>query len=227
MDAKGLTKEPAFAWWVPFTLKKRNKIISAVNARLRKKTHKYGIEMPTSVEHAYRLDERNDNTFWRDAIKKEMCNVLVAFDILERDEKLPVHLKELGVHLVFDVKMDMTRKARLVADGHKTADPEGSTYAGVVSRETVRIAITYAAMYGLDIMVADIQNTYLIAPTSEDLYIICRPEFGSENIGKRAIVKRALYGTKSAGRDFRFHLRDCMIILAILHVRLIPTCGYI
>ena len=181
-----------------------------MNARLRKKTHKYGIEMPTSVEHAYRLDEQNGDTFWRNAIKKEMSNVLVAFDILENDEKLPVHLKELGVHLIFDVKMDMTRKARLVADGHKTADPEGSTYAGVVSRETVRIALTYAALNGLDIMAADIQNAYLTAPTSEDFYIICGPEFGSENIGKRAIVKRALYGTKSAGRDFRSHLRDCM-----------------
>ena len=28
--------------------------------------------------------------------------------------------------------------------------------------------------------------------------------------GKKAIVKRALYGMKSAGRDFRNHLRDCM-----------------
>ena len=166
--------------------------------------------MPTSVEHTYQLDKQNGNTFWRNAIRKEMTNVLVAFDMLDNDEKVPVHLKELSIHLVFDVKMDMTRKARLVADGHKTADPEGSTYAGVVSRETVRIALTYAALNGLDIMMADIQNAYLTAPTSEDFYIICGAEFGSENIGKKAIVKRALYGTKSAGRDFRSHLRDCM-----------------
>ena len=64
---KGLEKEPAFAWWVPHTLKKRNRIISAVNARLRKKTHKYGIEVPRSVEHAYQLDENNRNTLWRNA----------------------------------------------------------------------------------------------------------------------------------------------------------------
>ena len=91
------------------------------------KTHKFGIEIPRSVEHAYRLDERNGNTYWRDAIKKEMTNVIVAFDILEDDENLPVHFKQLGVHLIFDVEMDMTRKARLVADGHKTVDPIGST----------------------------------------------------------------------------------------------------
>ena len=106
--------------------------------------------------------------------------------------------------------MDMTWKAQLVADGHKVADPQGSTYAGVVSRETVRIALTYAALNGLDILAANIQNAYLTVPTSESFYIVCGPEFGTENIGKKAIVKRALYSTNSAGRDFCNHLRDCM-----------------
>ena len=35
-----------------------------------------------------------------------------------------------------------TRKARWVLDGHKKLDPIGSTYAGVVSRESVRRALT-------------------------------------------------------------------------------------
>ena len=50
----------------------------------------------------------------------------------------------------------------------------------------------------------------MTAPTTEQFYIVCGPEFGSENVGKKAIVTRALYGMKSAGRDFRNHLRDCM-----------------
>ena len=33
---------PAFAWWVPFTIKKRNKIISAVHHRMVKRNFKYG-----------------------------------------------------------------------------------------------------------------------------------------------------------------------------------------
>ena len=40
--------------------------------------------------------------------------------------------------------------------------------------------------------------------------MICGPEFGLENVGKRALIKRALYGGKAAGRDFRNHLRHCM-----------------
>ena len=210
VKAHSLIDEPAFAWWAPYTLKKRDRVIMTVNARLRKKTHKFGIELPTSVAHAYELDRKNGNDFWRKAIAKEMGNVLIAFHILAEGEDPPMNLKELGVHIIFDIKMDLTRKARLVAEGHKTPTPEGSTYAGVVSRETVRIALTYAALLGLDVMAADILNAYLTAPTSENFYITCGPEFGPEFEGRKAIVTRALYGTKSAGRDFRNHLRDCM-----------------
>ena len=39
---------------------------------------------------------------------------------------------------------------------------------------------------------------------------MCGPEFGIENIGKVALIHRALYGGKSAGWDFRNHLRSCM-----------------
>ena len=70
-------------------------------------------------------------------------------------------------HLVFDVKMDLTRKARWVLDGHRTPNPIGSTYAGVVSRESVRIAFTYAALNQLDIGASDIRNAYLQAPSSQ------------------------------------------------------------
>jgi hypothetical protein len=36
--------------------------------------------------------------------------------------------------------------------------------------------------------------------------VICGPEFGIENVGKVALIHRALYGGKSAGRDFKNHL---------------------
>eukprot|EP00957_Ditylum_brightwellii_P104549 7965963-Ditylum_brightwellii.AAC.1 len=109
--------------------------------------------------------------------------------------------------------MDFTRKARWVLDGHKTANPIGPTYAGVVSRESVRIAFTYAALNDLSVCAADIQNAYLQAPSSQNDYIICGPEFGLENVGKVALIYQALYGGKAAGRDFRNHLRSCMLHL--------------
>ena len=38
--SRGIVDEPTFAWWVPFTLKKRDKIVSAVVAKVKKKSHK-------------------------------------------------------------------------------------------------------------------------------------------------------------------------------------------
>jgi hypothetical protein len=78
--ARGIADEPAFAWWVPHTFRRRNAILSAVKARVRKKTLKYGIEVPTSLVRAKELDRINGNTLWMDTLKFEMHNVGVAFE---------------------------------------------------------------------------------------------------------------------------------------------------
>jgi hypothetical protein len=62
--ARSIADEPAFAWWVPHTLRRRNANLSAVGARVRKKTHKYGIEVPTSLVRDKELDRINGNTLW-------------------------------------------------------------------------------------------------------------------------------------------------------------------
>ena len=135
----------------------------------------------------------------------------VAFDILPIHSKAPVGYTKSSGHLVFDVqRMTLERKARWVKDGHRTKNPINSTYAGVVSRESVRIALLYAALNDLPVCACDIQNAYLQAPTSEKHYVICGPEFGFENIGKIAVIVRALYGGKSAGADYWRHVREAM-----------------
>ena len=95
-------------------------------------------------------------------------------------------------------------------DGYKTPDINGSTFAGVVSRESVRIVLTYAALNDLEVCPGDILNAYLQAPSSQQHYIICGARFGIKNIGKKALIKRALYEGKTAGKDFRDHPRCCM-----------------
>ena len=206
---RNLVSKPAFALWVPNTIRRRNVILSAVKAWFMKQTHKYEIEIPRDIAHAKELDCINDNTLWMDALKKEMYNVGVAFEGV----RAPNGWTKVTGHLVWDVKMDFTRKAQWVLDGHKTPEPEGSAYAGVVSRESVRITLTYAALNGIDVFAADIQNAYLQAPSSCKNFIICSPEFGLENEGKVALIHHVLYGGKSAGRDFCNHLQSCMHFL--------------
>ena len=80
--AKGIRNEPAFRRWVPYITRKRDAIILAVNSRVRKVSHKYGIEIPRTFKEAYALDTKDGSTLWRDAINREMENLKVAFDII-------------------------------------------------------------------------------------------------------------------------------------------------
>ena len=197
--------EPAFNWWVSHVLKKRDRIISLVrkrNLRYLKQTHKFGIELPKTVKEAFELDKKNGNTLWADAIAKEMRDVRVAFKILPDGQPAPVGYQRIPCHMIFDIKMeDFRRKARLVAGGHITKAPATITYASVVSRETVRIALLMAALNDLNVKVGDVLNAYITAPITEKVWTVLGPEFGTDT-SKSAIIVRALYGLKSAGAAF-------------------------
>jgi hypothetical protein len=139
-----------------------------------------------------------------------MKNIRIAFKILNGEEAVPPTYQKITCHVIFDVKMeDFRRKARFVAGGHTTDTPHAMTYASGVSRESVRIAQTLAALNDLEVKMADIENAYLTAPITEQVWCILGPEFG-EDAGKKALIFRALYGLKSAGAAFRNHIAECM-----------------
>jgi hypothetical protein len=205
--ALDLQSEPAFKWWVPYTLRKREAIIAKVNSRFKKKNVKFGIEVPNTFEEALALDRRNGNDYWEKAIKKEMDAVEIAFNFKDIGEKAPPGYKKITCHLIFDVKFDLTRKARYVAGGHLTDPPTHMTYSTVVSRESVRICLTIAALNDLSISACDIGNAYLNAETQEKVYFTAGPEWRDKQ-GRAVIIVRALYGLRSSALQWQRHLAD-------------------
>jgi hypothetical protein len=112
--------------------------------------------------------------------------------------------------MVFDIKMkDFQCKARLVAGGHMTKAPATITYASVVSRETVHIALLMAALKELNVKVGDVLNAYITAPITKKVWTVLGPEFGID-ARKSAIIVHALYGLQSAGAAFCAHLASFM-----------------
>jgi hypothetical protein len=204
-----IEEEPAFAWWVKYTIKKKNRIISKLKSKYWQRTHKYGIKIPKSVKEAIEIDVENGNTLWWDALMKEMRNVRCAFEIHEGKIESLVGYQKVNCHIVWDVKLgeNFRRKARLVAGGHVTEPPTSLTYSSVVSRDSVRIALTIAALNDLEVLGCDIQNAYISAPCREKIYTIAGREFGSD-AGKVMVITRALYGLKSSGAAFRSMLAD-------------------
>jgi hypothetical protein len=174
--AKSLLNTPDLVWWDPHVLKKRSRSIAAGTKHYHKRTHKFGIDVPKIWDECVGLDKENDNTLWKDAARKEMNNVKISFKILNGEESTPPTYQEIRCHMKFDIKMeDFCRNARFVTGGHTTDTPHAMTYASVVPRESVRVALTLANLNDLDVKMADIENAYLTAPITEKFWNMLGP----------------------------------------------------
>ena len=89
------------------------------------------------------------------------------------------------------------------------------TYASVVSRETVRIALMIAILNDLEVKSGNILNACVQAPVTEKVWTNLGQEFGKD-ARRTAVIVRALYGLKSTGAVFRSHLAKCMESLVYL-----------
>jgi hypothetical protein len=143
-------------------------------------------------------------------MQKEMNNNAIAFRFLESNESIPVGSKWIPCHMVFDIKMDLTRKARYVAEEHWTKPDNFITYSTVVTRESVHVAFLIAALNDLEIKLIDIRNACLNAPAREKVHTTAGPEFGPHRIGQTVIIVQALYGLCTSGAAWHAQLSESL-----------------
>ena len=91
--------EPAFAWWVPYTLGKRESIIKKIKSKYWQRSHKYGIWIPKSVKEAYEIDKANGDNIWTAAIQKEMPKIIDAVAVYDGDPKHLVGYQQITGHI--------------------------------------------------------------------------------------------------------------------------------
>ena len=96
-------------------------------------------------------------------MKKEIHNVEVVFKFLDDGTKLPIGSEKTKCQLIFDIKFDLTQKARYVGGGHPTHVPSSMPYSSVVSRDSVRTMFLIVALNDLDVKMCDMGNAYLDA----------------------------------------------------------------
>ena len=169
--------------------------------------YKFGELVPRNVNHALQIDAMNGNTDWQDAINTELKQIQQyrTFRFLKRGEWLR-DFQRIPYHIIFDVKFDLRKKARLVAGGHLTSPPKEDLYSGVVDLMTVRLGHMLAAINGLQVCAADIGNAFLYGKTREKVFVIAGKEFGAEMAGAPLIIDRGLYGLRSSSARFHEHL---------------------
>ena len=116
------------------------------------------------MKEALEIDAKNGNTLWADAIELEIKNNVVDFEAYDGKIEDLVDYEHISRHLIFDVKQseNFRRKARFVADGHLVETPDSVTYRSVIYRDSVRILLLAAALNGLEVKGADVQNAFLV-----------------------------------------------------------------
>ena len=70
-----------------------SRLVQAFKAKVRcnQEKCKFGVRVPFGIKQAMQLDKENGNTFWLDAIKKELAclNAHEVFRMLEKGEEAP------------------------------------------------------------------------------------------------------------------------------------------
>ena len=138
-----------------------------------------------------------------------MKNSRVSLNSIDRDNHAPVGYKEITCHLIFDVKMYLTRKAIYVTGGNIADPPSSMTYSSVVSSDSVSLAFLIYALNNLYILAGDIQNAYLKYPTKEKVFFYTGNEWKFYQ-GKVVFIVRDFYGFKSSDLAWRNHLSDIL-----------------
>lgn len=119
--------------------------------------------------------------------------------------------QEIHCNVIFDVKMNFIRKARLVADGSRTETTVSVCYSSVVSRDSVRLALLVTTLHDLDVFACGIGNAYLNAPCNENIWFVAGTKCSKENQSKGIKLVRALYGLTSSGALQRKMFKDYII----------------
>ena len=174
---------------------------------------KFGVRVPMNHKEAMKLDRENGDNQWANATKEEMDKIyeFETFESLGRNATVPRNHQKIKTWLIYDVKQDGRRRARLVCGGHMTDPSNDAYYSSVASLRSVRIAVLLGELNDLDVWVGDIKSAYLTSRTSEQVVFYAGPEFASHgHEGHLMKVVGACYGLRDSGARFHERLSDVL-----------------
>ena len=176
-----------------------------------KPVYSYGVQVPRTVKQALELDAKNNDDSWQQAIEKEVKTLtdVDCFVFKPKGYKPEGDWQQTRLHMVFAVKHDLRRKARLVAGGHLVELREQAVYSSTVKPISVKLLHVIAHKQGLKVLCGDVGNAYVNAYTNERVYATAGPEFGKHE-GKTVIIQKALYGLVSSSERWHAHFADTL-----------------
>ena len=184
-----------------------------------------GVVVPRDPKEALELDKKNGNTKWQDSMTTEIDGIQdhETLRFLPPGSEPPKGYQFAKLRMIFDVKHDLRRKARLVIGGHMVDATGQPIYSSAVQLASVRLLNVIAKAHGLKCIAGDVGNAYLNAYTKEKVYVICGPEFGPELEGRIAIVQKGLCGLKTSANRWHAHFVSTLYQMGFIHTRFDPN----
>ena len=158
--------------------------------------HKIWVRIPCCVKEALQNDNANSNDLWKDAIIKEI-GALMGDHVLWSLKETWKQLKKGGHHfaplrMIFDVKQDGCRKARLVIEGHVLDADNMDTYSSVMKTILAHLLVVIAKANNYQVLTRDIKNVYLYTDYDINICTCLRPELklaGFKEMKTRSMAK--------------------------------------
>lgn len=156
--------------------------------------------IPTNYNEALECKEAAE---WKNAMNEEY-NSLLQNNTWELTD-LPENRKAIKSKWVYTIKerpkTSPRYKARLVAKGYlqKPGIDYGEIFSPVMKMDSIRIILSLAAFYKLDIAHFDVKTAFLYGDLKEELYLE-QPEGFCDGTGKVCRLFKGLYGLKQASR---------------------------
>jgi hypothetical protein len=154
---------------------------------------------------------------WKEAMDKEIKSIMEheTWELVPR----PDNQKVIGSRWIFKIKRHADGsieryKARFCAKGYtqKFGVDYNETFAPVVKHTSIRILLALAAEMDLEIYQFDVNTAFLYGTIDTDIYME-QPDgyVSNEHPDQVCKLKKSLYGTKQAARQWNMRLHEHMI----------------
>ena len=176
---------------------------------------------PTTYEEAMTGGESKE---WKNAMDEEM-------KALQQNNtwtlcKLPADKSLVQGKWVYKKKLNekgevVRYKARWVAKGYSQVYGQDyhETFAPVVKYKSLRIILTLATLYDMDIHQMDVQTAFLNATMKEDVYMTQPEGYGNKHDDMVCKLNKTLYGTKQAPHEWNNEITSFMLSLKFIQCK--------
>lgn len=157
--------------------------------------------------------QSEDRELWIRAMQEEMNSIQQnrTWRLVDRSPDA----RPIGVKWIFKIKRvngNVRYKARLVALGYaqRPGIDFGETYAPVIRVSTVRILLSIAATFDMEMVQFDVSTAFLNGSISEEIYLHQPPGFNDQS-GRLCRLQRGLYGLRQSPRAWNRRFNRLML----------------